>query len=276
MRYGLTRAAIPLTGMLLSAQAQWLNHPDPRTPRTHDGKPVLAAPAPRLNGKPDLSGVWQAERGQLNGYKKGPDDDPLRLQVDLLDVSNQIRNVFWGMKREEEPLKPEAVAVLAQRGDNAEFPPVRCLPFGVPGDMFVYAFKIIQTPQEIVVLTEAGDPPRQIYMDGRSLPNDPQPSWMGYSVGKWQGDTLVVETTGFKEEGWLDGTGHPRSQSMHITERLRRRDFGHIDLEITFEDAKYYTRSFMTKTVLNLLPDTDILEFVCTENEKDRIHMGNQ
>ena len=117
-----------------------------------------------------------------------------------------------------------------------------------------------------------GDPPRQIYTDGRSLPGDPDPSWMGHSVGTWQGDTLVVQTVGIHTRAWLDGFGHPRSEGMRITERYRRRDFGHMDLEITFEDSKYYTRPFSIKTTLTLMPDTDVLDYVCTENEKDRAH----
>ncbi len=114
---------------------------------------------------------------------------------------------------------------------------------------------MIQAPREIVILLEDGDPPRQIHTDGRSLPKDPEPSWMGYSVGKWERDTLAVETIGFNEKSWLDnGSGHPRSESMHITERYRRRDFGHMDLEVILEDPTYYTRPFTLKTQLNFDP----------------------
>jgi hypothetical protein len=124
-----------------------------------------------------------------------------------------------------------------------------------------------------VILPGDGDPSRQIHTDGRSLPKDPQPSWVGYSVGDWQGDTLVVETTGFNEASWLDKIGHPRSESMLIRERYHRRSFGDMDLEITIEDPKYYTRPFTMKTELHLIPASDVLEFVCGENEKDRIHL---
>ena len=264
-----------LTGLLAPAYAQWL-HPDPHMPRTRDGKPILTAPAPRLNGKPDLSGVWEAARPALaanTSYTGGINPDVLRMQIDQQDVGDIHRNVFFGMKREEEPLKPEAIAVISKR-QNEQPPQVRCLPQGVPGVMMVYAFKIMQTPAEIIMIGESQDPPRQIYLDGRDLPKDPDPSWMGYSVGKWDGDTLVVQTTGFNEEGWLDNVGHPRGQSMLITERFRRRDFGHIDLEIRYDDPKYYTRPFTNKTTLNLIPDSDIIEFVCTENERDMEHLG--
>jgi hypothetical protein len=157
---------------------------------------------------------------------------------------------------------------------NLGLPTTRCLPAGIPWSAFVYAFKMIQAPREIVVLLEDGDLARQIHTDGRGLPQDPQPSWMGYSVGKWQGDTLAVETIGFNDQSWLDGARHPRSESMRIREQYRRRDFGHMDLEVTLEDPKYYTRPFTVKTELNLIPDSDVLEFVCGENEKDRAHMA--
>ena len=269
-------SVIALTGLVAPAYAQWF-HPDLRAPRSRDGKPILTAPAPRLNGKPDLSGVWQATRPTLDAtrsYTGGGNPDP-GMQIDQLDVGDIHRNVFFGMKREEEPLKAEAIAVLSKRRDQQP-PQVRCLPQGVPGVMMVYAFKIIQTPSELIMIGESQEPPRQIYLDGRGLPKDPDPSWMGYSIGKWDNDTLVVQSTGFKEEGWLDNVGHPRGQSMLITERFRRRDFGHIDLEIRYDDPKYYTRPFTNKTTLNLIPDSDLIEFVCTENEKDIQHLGKR
>jgi len=266
---------IAFTGLLAPAHAQWL-HPDPRTPRTRDGKPILTAPAPRLNGKPDLSGVWQATRPALETARSFTGGAPAPgMQIDQQDVADIHRNVFFGMKREEEPLKPAALAVLSKR-QNQQPPQVRCLPQGVPGIMMVYAFKMVQTPSELIVIGESQEPPRQIYLDGRALPKDPDPSWMGYSTGKWENDTLVVQTTGFNEEGWLDNVGHPRGQSMLITERFHRRDFGHIDVEIRYDDPKYYTQSFSNKTTLNLIPDSDIIEFVCTENEKDIDHLSNQ
>jgi len=269
--------AIAFAGMLTPAlRAQW-QHPDPRTPYGRDGKVNLAALAPRINGKngkPDFSGVWQSERPTLAALRSySGEADPLRVQTDQFDVGDIKRNVFLGMKRVDEPLTPAAIAVLAKRRDEQP-PQVHCLPQGVPGIMMVYAFKMVQTPGELLVIGESPDPPRQIYIDGRGLPKDPDPTWMGYSAGKWEGDTLVVQTTGFKEESWIDNVGHPRSEKMLITERFHRRDFGHIDLEIRYDDPKYYTRPFMNKTVLTLIPDSDIIEFVCAENEKDIGHLG--
>ena len=264
----LLAASLPLA-------AQWLNHPDPRTPRTKDGKPNLTAPAPRLNGKPDLSGVWQAERSTEREFVSLLGKGGVDVQVDVNDVTKYALNLFFGLKPEEVPLRPEAASIFKRRAENPLGPPAfRCLPDSIPMAMFILTFKVIQAPREIVLLFENADPARQIHTDGRSLPKDPQPSWMGYSVGKWEGDTLVVETNGLNEEGWLDIFGHPRSEAMRITERYRRRDFGHMDLEITFNDPKYYTRPFSIKTGLGLIPDTDILEYVCNENEKDRAHVG--
>ena len=268
---------IGLFALLVPAYPQWL-HPDPNIPRTRDGKPVLTAPAPRMNGKPDLSGVWEAARPTIDAprsYTGRATPDPVNLQIDQSDAADIRRSVFFGMNREEEPLKAEAIAVLSKR-QNEQPPAVRCLPQGVPGVMMAYAFKFVQTPRLLIMIPESQEPPRQIYLDGRELPKDPDPSWMGYSTGKWEGDTLVVQTTGFKEEGWLDNAGHPRGQSMIITERFHRRDFGHIELEIRYEDPKYYTRPFTNKTTLNLIPDSDIIEFVCTENEKDMQHLGKR
>jgi hypothetical protein len=267
------RVVLALLGLTLSGYAQWLNQPDPRTPRTKDGKADLTASAPRLNGKPDLTGVWEAERTPAGEFTRvlGPDFN--NVQVDAQDVSKYFINLFWDLKPEEQPLRPEAAAMVKQRAAQPG-PIAQCLPAGVPNSMFVYPFKLLQAPQEIVLLDGIGDPPRQIYTDGRQLPNDPDPTWMGYSVGKWERDTLVVETTGFNERSYLDNFGHPRSESMLITERFHRRNFGHMDVEMTFEDPKYYTRPFTVKVAFHLLPDTDVLEFVCEENERDRAHVG--
>ena len=269
-----TIIGIVLAGTFTCAQAQWLNYPDTRIPRTKDGKPNLSAPAPRLNGKPDVSGLWQTERQPASEYNlilPGFTD----VQPDTHDVTPNVINVFWGMKPEEEPLRPEGAALLKHRLQNSrEYPHTQCLPGSIPLALLVFTFKMIQTPQEIVQLSETADPPRQIHTDGRPLPKDPDPTWMGYSVGRWEGDTLVVETAGLNDKAWLDAFGHPRSESMRITERYRRRDFGHMDLEITFNDPKYYTRTFTLKLALKLMPDSDMLEYVCNENERDRPHLG--
>jgi hypothetical protein len=266
---------ILLAGALACADAQWLNYPDPRTPRTKDGKPNLTAPTPRLNGKLDLSGVWQSERTPDREYEAVLGKGFTALQVDTHDINKYVLNVFWGMKPDDEPLRPEAASIFKRRqGTPHEYPHTQCLPGSIPLALLVQTFKIVQTPHQIVMLSESGDPPRQIHTDGRPLPKEPDPTWMGYSVGHWEGDTLVIETVGLNDRAWLDALGHPRSESMRITERYRRRDFGHMDLEITFNDPKYYTRAFSIATALRLIPDSDVLEYVCNENEKDRARLG--
>jgi hypothetical protein len=256
---------------VLCVEAQWLNHRDLRIPRTADGKPNLAAPAPRFEGKPDLTGVWQAERTPVEEFVRILGPAFPQLQIDFNDVTKNFVNVFWGLKPEEEPLRPEGAAVLKQhRASGREFTNAYCLPGSLPATISLLAFKMIHAPGEIVVVPGNGDPPRQIYTDGRSLPRDPDPTWTGYSVGSWQADSLVVETVGITTRALLDASGHPRSDGMRITERFRRRDVGHIDYEISFDDPKYYTRPFGFKTTLLLLPDTDVLEYICTENQKLR------
>jgi hypothetical protein len=265
--------AVLMAAVMAHAEAQWLNHRDPKTPRTPDGQPNLSAPAPRLNGKPDLSGLWQAERTPVSEFVSALGPGLPAIQPDLNDVTKHVINVFWGVKPGEEPMTPAGLALMQQNQKSGrDFQSAYCLPASIPASMLVVNAKMIHAASEIVVLAGNGDPARQIYIDGRSLPKDPIPSWMGTSIGRWQGDTLVVETTGFQERALLDSFGHPRSEHMHVTERYRRRDFGHMDLEVSFDDPTYYTRPFGFKTTMTLLPDSDVLEYVCTENEKDNAH----
>ena len=223
---------------------------------------------------PDLSGLWQAERTPVSEFARVMGPGLTQIQPDLNDVTKHVINVFWDIKDSEKLLKPEGAAIASERRKSGrDFQTAYCQPGGLPAAMLILNFKMIQAPNEIVVIPGDGDPARQIYIDGRSLPKNPEPSWMGTSVGRWEGETLVVETTGFKEAAWLDGFAHPRSETMRITERFHRRDQGHMDVEMTFDDAEYYTQPFSFKTTMNLIPDGDVLEYVCTENEKDRAHI---
>jgi hypothetical protein len=234
------------------APAQWLNYPAPGIPRKPDGKPNLAAPAPRTaDGKPDLSGVW-------NGPGAGSYD----------------RNIARDLKPGD--IQPWAEAVYRERVRNMakDSPRASCLP-----DPFVYYHavdlaRIVQTPGLIVMLYQGttNSVHRTIFTDGRKLPADPNPTWMGYSVGHWQGDVLVVDTAGFNDRGWLDIEGHPHTEALHITERYRRRDFGHLDLEMTIDDPKTFTRPFSLKMPKTLTPDTDLIESIC-ENDRSVPHM---
>jgi hypothetical protein len=263
------------------AHAQWLNYSTPGVPRTRDGKPNLAAPAPRAaNGKPDLSGVWHVHPTSLAEMRRlyGEHADGLNVPgMELDTISKYAINILVDFKPEESPLRPEAAEILRRRLPS-EFPDTNCLPAGIPTSSLVSEpTKIVQSPGLIVVLYESEDGHRQIYIDGRTLPKEiAQPAWLGYSAGKWDGDTLVVESAGFNDKSWLDVMGHPHSEALRIVERYRRRDFGHMDVDMTFDDPKMYTKPFTIKVTLELLADSDIFESFCNENEKDRPHLGQK
>jgi hypothetical protein len=264
--------------------AQWLNYPTPGTPRTRDGKPNLTAPAPRVNGKPDLSGVWHVQPTSLAEWKRllGADavDASLKRSVPgmgLETVDKYAINILADFKPEESPMRPEAVEIFRSRA-SSNLPSGNCLPTGIPGDLlFSPLLKIVQSPGLVVMLLEGDGTYRQIYTDGRELPKEvTQPSFFGYSVGKWERDTLVVKTAGFNDKTWLDYIGHPHSEALRIAERYHRRDFGHLDVDMTLDDPKMYTRPIHIKFTQELQADSDIFEYVCNENEKDRAHAGQK
>jgi len=235
-----------------TAQAQWLNYPTPGTPRTADGKPNLSAPTPRTaDGKPDLSGVWS-----------GP------------GAGSYDRNIARDLKPSD--IQPWAEALYQQRvlAMGKDAPRANCLPDPFTYYHMVDLARFVQTPALIAVLYQGttNSVHRTIFTDGRPLPQDPNPTWMGYSTGRWEGDTLVVDTAGFNDRGWLDIEGHPHTEALHITERFHRRDFGHMDLELTITDPKTFTRPFTLKIAKTLVPDTDLLESIC-ENDHSVPHM---
>jgi hypothetical protein len=269
------RSICLLLALAGSAGAQWLDHKIPGTPRTKDGKPNLSAPAPRASsGKPDLSGIWQADpappavlQKMLEGGVNGLGEDPPALY---------FLNILADFKPQEAPMLPHAAAAFQKNTATygANFQTTRCLPAGVvAGDLLPIPYKLVQTPGLILMLYEADNTFRQIFTDGRAHPADPQPSWLGYSVGKWEGDTLVVDTIGFNGSGWLDAIGHIYSDALHVVERFRRRDFGHLEVQIAIEDPKTFTKPFSVKFTQTLRPDTDLIESFCAENEKDIEHL---
>jgi hypothetical protein len=246
-----------------SVRAQWLNQPMVGAPRTPDGKINMTGPVPLLNGKPDLSGIWQVQ-----GEPRAPGG---LFGIGESLNSRYFRDVLSDFKPDERPLTPAGAELLRQHGQPGAFnPTLNCLPDGVPhGDLLPEPFKIIHSPGVIVMLYEVETTFRQIFTDGRKLPVDPSPAWQGYSVGRWDGDTLVIDTIGFNDLGWLDARGTGHSTEMRVEERFRRRDYGHMDLTITITDPKIFTRPITFSVVEELLPDTDLLEHYCLENEKD-------
>jgi hypothetical protein len=248
---GLAAATVP-------AHAQWLNYPTPGIPRTQDGRPNLSAPAPKTaEGKPSMEGIWTRVRGP-----NAPISNPAGLPGNL---------TYYMPKDAQIPMQPWAEALFKQRSGNfgAGRPSQRCLPHGIP-DAMLYGgpMKIVQGPGLTIILYEEFNHYRQVFTDGRPFPQDPQPSWFGSSVGKWDGDAFVVETVAFNDQTWLDDSGHPHTDAMRTTERFRRRDFGHMEMQLTIDDPKAYTRPWSVTIGFDLLPDTDLIEDIC-DNERD-------
>ena len=230
----------------LLAQAQWLDYKTPGIPRTKDGKADLSAPAPHLaNGKADFSGVWRND--ETSGAATGKAMETLKV-------------------------KPWAEAVAKKRKEEIyrDAPSVLCVPPGPEVDVGIE--KIVQTPDTLVLLY-GGTLYRQIFLDGRSLEKDPNPDWMGYSVGHWDGDTLVVESNGFNDRTWLDGLGHPHTEQLRVTERIRRPDFGHIEIVTTMNDPGALEAPWTVPFRYIYDADTEPLEYVCNENERDKGHL---
>jgi len=267
------------------AYAQWLDFPTPGIPRTPDGKPNLSAPAPRTaEGKPDLSGVWMHEittPAEMKRLYGAAIDREIAVQVPGMEIGTQHKyfiNLLLDFKPAESPLRPEAAEIM-RRGatDFASQNPCQAF-FGFPlAGLLSEPIKIVQSPRVTVILYEVNNEHRQIFTDGRVLPKEFElPAYMGYSAGRWEGDMLVVETAGFNNKAILDLMGHPHSEALRVIERFRRRDFGHMDVEITFDDPKMYTKPFTINVPHNLLADADIFEMFCSENEKDGAHMKRQ
>jgi hypothetical protein len=268
---------VAAAGAGFSANAQWLNYPQPGTPLMRDGKPNLSAKTPRTrDGKPDLSGVWHITPPEPGEIERLYGDPPNGRVVgdDPRIFSRYFFNLFIDFKPGEEPITPEAAAMTQKNRQVLDSPSSHCLPYGLPNRYFnQLPIKIIQAADTVVIYYEIDGATRQIHTDGRKLPVDPFPSWLGYSTGKWQGDTLVVETAGFNDKSWLDARGHPHSEALHVQERFHRRDFGHLDMEATVEDSGTLTKPVTIKFTDLLIPNSDVMETFCVEGERDRAHM---
>jgi len=280
MRIWSAIAAVLLASVATSAQ--WLNYPTPGLPRTKDGKPNLTAPMPKTpDGRPDLSGVWHVQPNSRAEMKRLFGDDADAVEVPGMEIDTISKygvNILIDFKPGDEPIRKDVASEINRRNQVSSGLDTltRCLPASIPlATLLSEVTKIVQTPGLTLVMHELDNATRQIYTDGRPLPTDPNPSWLGYSIGRWERDTLVVETIGFNGKAALDIMGHPRSESMRVTERYRRRDVGHLDVEITFDDPVVYTKPFAIKVTHLLQADTDILEYFCNENERDQIHLIN-
>jgi hypothetical protein len=263
---------------LLSASlaAQWPHYAAPGVPRTSGGQADLSAPAPRTPaGTPDLTGVWEnpgwneLASASVSGTGGAPGRPaPPRGPGLFFDLASGVQGGL--------PLLPSAAELKQQRiaANSKDNPDAHCLPMGnLQLHTHPQPRKIIQTATLVVILYEGNSGVRQIFTDGRPLPSgDPQPWWYGYSAGKWDGDTLVVESSGFRDGGWLDVNGSPLTDAAKITERFRRLNFGTLEIALTVDDRKAYSRPWTVTVSQRLMPDTELIEFVCGENEKDARH----
>ncbi|PWT98607.1 MAG: hypothetical protein C5B51_28895 [Terriglobia bacterium] len=240
-------------------------------PRTPDGKADLAAPTPRMpDGKPDLSGVWDLARpaGAGRGGAQAPATPPAPPPEGppLATFFNIGANMKDGL-----PLQPWAAELLNKRKseNSKDNPDAHCLPMGLMQfHMHPQPRKILQMPKEIVIMYEANYGLRQIYLDGRSLPgSDVEPWWFGYSIGHWDGDTLVVETNGYRDDVWLDVWGSPMTSAGKTIERFRRPNFGTMQIDVTIDDPKAYTKPFTVRVNHRLSPDTELIEFICQDRD---------
>jgi hypothetical protein len=252
-----------------SSLAQWDPHLNGKVPLNAAGEPDLDGPAPRTpDGKPDLTGVWQGvnvlggAQQPAQAFSEGP---PV---AGFLNIGQNIK--------EGPPLKPEGEVLLKQRRDASgrDNPEAHCLPMGIMQFHTQGApRKFIQTRDVLVILYEASMGIRQIFTDGRALPSeDAQPWWYGYSVGHWDGDALVVQTSRFRDDGWLDVFGTPLSDAATVTERFRRPSYGRMEIDVTIDDPKLYTRPWTVRVNQKIMPDQELLEFVCLENQRFGAH----
>jgi hypothetical protein len=276
----MARACIMLLLASTALFAQWPSYPISAAPRTADGKVDMAAPAPRTaDGKRDLSGVWEVARPRPGNAAAAP-APPAQPSGSPEVIPLSVRtSPFWNLGagfKDGLPFQPWAGELHEQRvaTNSKDNPDAHCLPLGV---MQLHNHgqprKMIQTPDVIVILYEANSGIRQIFTDGRTLPKDPEPWWYGYSVGHWEGDTLAVESSNFKNLGWLDVEGSTLTESGEIVERYRRPDYGHLEIEVTIDDPRAYTKPWTVTVHQRLMPDTELIEFVCGENDKDETHL---
>jgi hypothetical protein len=307
MRKFILAAAVSLAAFAPAVEAQWLDYPTPNVPKTRDGKPDLNAPAPRqANGKPDFSGMWGWDAIQPCGKKC----NDTQISTEFINIASKLvvenapaggagrgaaagagpaangagaggrggRGGGGGFGGAQLPYTDWARDLVGKRmADGAKDDPnVRCMPRGMPRIWTDdYYKRVYMLPGVMLILTERNMQYRQIHMDGRPLPNDPDPTWNGYSTAEWDGDTLVVHTIGFRDDLWLDSNGNPLTNTGKVTERISRPDFGTLQIEMTIEDPKAYTKPWTVRLKAPLVLDSELLDYYCLDNEKDAVHMGS-
>jgi len=294
LRYeALVNAAFVILGMLLPSThlaAQWLKYPTVGVPRKANGKVDMAAPTPLMaDGKPDFSGIWTTgepnmrRTGALSSPKEAPGlrepQSPNEVQspgdASAITASRQMANIGVDLPGGL-PYQPWLVPIVKERTDNLakDDPHIRCLPdnflraYGLP-----HLLKFVHTPNLLVVLNEMNAGYRQVFTDARPLPQDPTPSWQGYSSGKWSGDTLVIDTIGLRDDTWIDWNGSMLTQAAKVREQIRRPDFGHLEIQVTVDDPKAYTKPWSVTLRQRIVVDTELIDEICLENEQSLKHM---
>ena len=251
------------------ALAQWVGYPTAHVPRKADGKVDMTAPAPRLpNGKPDFSGIWISDRTE-EGKETISDASTLPSGWQMANMGAAMEGGL--------PYQPWQLPIVKERTENLAIgdPHIRCLP-----DFFLRAYglphmlKFVHTPDLLVMLNEMNAGYRQVFTDARALPDDPAPSWQGYSSAKWDGDTLIVDTIGTRDDTWIDWNGSVVTEEAKIREEIRRLDFGHLEIKATVDDPKAYTKPWTVTLRQRIVVDAELIDEICLENEQFVKRMG--
>ncbi len=270
-----------------SLAAQWIRSPATGVPRKADGSVNMAAPTPRLaDGKPDFSGIWTtAEPNRRTGGLSGPSNQAAAGAAPIVDDKPGDPKAITGSRQMSNigvdlpgglPYQPWLVPIVKERTANNAIgdPHIRCLPdnflraYGLP-----HLLKFVHTPGLLVVLNEMNAGYRQVFTDARPLPDNPNPSWQGYSSAKWSGDTLVVDTIGLRDDTWIDWSGSVLTEAAKVREQIRRPDFGHLEIQVTVDDPKAYTKPWTVTLKQRIVVDTELIDEICLENEKSLQHM---
>ncbi len=270
------------------AAAQWLKYPTAGVPRRADGKVDMAAPTPRMaDRKPDFSGIWttaepnrrteglSSPKEQVSREPRSPSDAQTPGDAGAVTASRQMANIGVDLPGGL-PYQPWLVPIVKERTDNLakDDPHIRCLPdnflraYGLP-----HLLKFVHSPGLLVVLNEMNAGYRQVFTDARPLPKDPAPSWQGYSSGKWSGDTLVIDTIGLRDDTWIDWSGSVLTEAAKVREEIRRPDFGHLEIRVTVDDPKAYTKPWTVTLKQRIVVDAELVDEVCLENEQSLKHM---
>jgi hypothetical protein len=275
------------TALVTPLAGQWFKHPTAGVPRKADGSVNMSAPAPRLaDGKPDFSGIWMTgepnrRTAGLSSPKQAPGPREPQSANDkpgdpaAITASRQMANIGVDLPGGL-PYQPWLVPIVKERTDNLakDDPHIRCLPdnflraYGLP-----HLLKFVHTPNLLVVLNEMNAGYRQVFTDARPLPEDPAPSWQGYSSGRWSGDTLVIDTIGLRDDTWIDWNGSVLTQAAKVREQIRRPDFGHLEIQVTVDDPKAYTKPWTVTLKQRIVVDTELIDEICLENEQSLQHM---